>query len=96
MYGPVRYAAIGTSSQLMDHEETEAYKRDVALLRQGLPSAQSEEDTVEFQADDLRLVLFRHWSLYDSMLHSRFMASKLGVWKERGRTQLLHLLAKMG
>lgn len=46
--------------------------------------------------DDLRFMLFRHWNLYDAMYHSSYVASKLGVWKERGRKRLTGLLAKMG
>jgi cell division control protein 45 len=47
-------------------------------------------------ADELRFMLFRHWTLYDAMYHSSYVASKLGIWKERGRKKLTGLLAKMG
>ena len=46
--------------------------------------------------DELRFTLFRHWTLYDAMYHSSYVASKLGIWKERGRKRLTGLLAKMG
>lgn len=46
--------------------------------------------------EELRFMLFRHWTLYDAMLHSSYVASKLGIWKERGRKKLTGLLAKMG
>ncbi|KAK7015101.1 cell division control protein 45 [Favolaschia claudopus] len=46
--------------------------------------------------DELRFMLFRHWTLYDAMLHSGYVAGKLGIWKERGRKRLTGLLAKMG
>jgi cell division control protein 45 len=45
---------------------------------------------------DFRFLLFRHWSLHDSMLHSSYVASKLGIWRERGRQKLHNLFAKMG
>ena len=41
-------------------------------------------------------MLFRHWNLYDAMYHSSYVASKLGIWKERGRKRLSGLLARMG
>lgn len=41
-------------------------------------------------------MLFRHWTLYDAMYHSSYVASKLGIWKEKGRQRLTGLLAKMG
>ena len=46
--------------------------------------------------DELRFLLFRHWNLYDAMYHSSYVASKLGIWRERGRKKLSGLLAKMG
>ncbi|KAJ7273195.1 CDC45-like protein [Mycena rebaudengoi] len=46
--------------------------------------------------EELRFMLFRHWTLYDAMFHSSYVASKLGIWKERGRKKLTGLLAKMG
>jgi cell division control protein 45 len=46
--------------------------------------------------DELRFMLFRHWNIYDAMFHSGYVASKLGIWKERGRKRLTGLLAKMG
>jgi cell division control protein 45 len=46
--------------------------------------------------EDYRFMLFRHWSLYESMYHSNYVASKLGIWKEKGRKRLANFLAKMG
>ncbi|KAF5391946.1 hypothetical protein D9757_001797 [Collybiopsis confluens] len=46
--------------------------------------------------DELRFMLYRHWTLYDAMFHSSYVAGKLGIWKERGRKKLTGLLAKMG
>lgn len=44
---------------------------------------------------DLRFVLLRHWSVYNSMLNSDFVASRLGTWREKGRRELELLLAKI-
>ncbi|KAJ2931441.1 hypothetical protein H1R20_g5670, partial [Candolleomyces eurysporus] len=46
--------------------------------------------------EELRFMFFRHWNLYDAMYHSSYVASKLGIWKEKGRKRLTGLLAKMG
>ncbi|KAF8969933.1 CDC45-like protein [Flammula alnicola] len=46
--------------------------------------------------EELRFMLFRHWTLYDAMFHSSYIAGKLGIWKEKGRQRLTGLLAKMG
>ncbi|KAI9229881.1 MAG: CDC45-like protein-domain-containing protein [Piptocephalis tieghemiana] len=58
-------------------------------------SAQGAEDRIE-STDELRLTLFRHWSLYDAMYHSRYVATRLGIWKERGRSRLLGFLTRLG
>lgn len=46
--------------------------------------------------DEYRFMLFRHWSLYDSMYHSGYVASKLSVWRDYGRRRLNNMFAKMG
>ncbi|OCK76296.1 CDC45-like protein [Lepidopterella palustris CBS 459.81] len=43
-----------------------------------------------------RFLLIRHWSLYDSMLHSPYLSARLHVWSDAGRRRLHKLLAKMG
>jgi cell division control protein 45 len=43
-----------------------------------------------------QFLLIRHWSLYDSMLHSPYLASRLHLWTDIGRQRLHKLLAKMG
>ncbi|KAK8849506.1 hypothetical protein IAR55_004840 [Kwoniella newhampshirensis] len=48
------------------------------------------------KSDELRFMLFRHWNLYDAMLHSGYVAGRMGIWRERGRKKLQGLLAKMG
>lgn len=44
---------------------------------------------------DLKFVLLRHWSIYNSMLNSDFITSRLSAWREKGKRQLELLLAKM-
>ena len=43
-----------------------------------------------------KFLLIRHWSLYESMLHSPYLSAKLRMWSETGRRRLAKLLAKMG
>jgi len=35
-------------------------------------------------------MLYRHWTLYDSMWHSQYIATRLGIWKEQGQKVGLH------
>lgn len=48
------------------------------------------------RSEELRFMLFRHWNLYDAMLHSGYVAGRMGIWREKGRKRLQGLLAKMG
>jgi cell division control protein 45 len=58
--------------------------------------AKSPTDNSIRLSPEPRFLLIRHWSLYDSMLHSPFLSSKLHIWSDAGRKRLHKLLAKMG
>jgi cell division control protein 45 len=63
------------------------------------PSGDSVRDAADYNIihrQEFRLMLLRHWSLYDSMYHSSYVAAKLGIWKEKGRQRLINLLANSG
>ena len=47
-------------------------------------------------ASEMKLLLLRHWSVYESMYHSPFVASALNVWRQKGHEALLRLLAMVG
>jgi cell division control protein 45 len=59
-------------------------------------TARSPEDTSIRLSPEPRFLLIRHWSLYDSMLHSPYLFSRLKTWSESGLKRLHKLLAKMG
>ena len=58
--------------------------------------ARSPTDTSIRLSPEPRFLLIRHWSLYDSMLHSPYLSTKLHIWSDAGRRRLHKLLAKMG
>ncbi|KAF3904442.1 hypothetical protein ABW21_db0209359 [Orbilia brochopaga] len=58
--------------------------------------ATTAEDYSLRLSPEFRFLMIRHWSLYDSMLHSPYLASKLHLWSEHGRKRLHKLLATMG
>ncbi|KAH9838833.1 cell division control protein 45 [Teratosphaeria destructans] len=63
----------------------------------GIPThARSPTDSSIRLSPEPRFLLIRHWSLYDSMMHSPYLATRLHVWGEQGRKRLHKLLAKMG
>ena len=59
-------------------------------------TARSPEDTSIRLSPEPKFLLIRHWSLYDSMLHSPYLFSRLRIWSETGLKRLHKLLAKMG
>ena len=59
-------------------------------------SVKDADDQSIVQQEEFRLMLLRHWSLYDSLYHSSYVATRLGIWKERGRQKLIDLLTNSG
>jgi cell division control protein 45 len=59
-------------------------------------TARSPTDTSIRLSPEPKFLLVRHWSLYDSMLHSPYLSARLHVWTDSGRKRLHKLLAKMG
>jgi hypothetical protein len=48
------------------------------------------------EAAEYRFFLYRHWSLYDAMYHSPYVAAKLNVWSNQGTVKLQELFAQIG
>ncbi|KAJ0485533.1 putative CDC45 family protein [Helianthus annuus] len=46
--------------------------------------------------DEPRLMLLQEWNLFDSMLCSSYIATKLKTWSDNGTKKLMLLLAQMG
>lgn len=59
-------------------------------------TGRSPTDTSIRLSPEPRFLLIRHWSLYESMLHSPYLASRLHIWKDAGLKRLHKFLAKMG
>lgn len=106
------FAIIGLSKQFVAQEiDTDNYMMfiqkfmmDVQVLNKASEDMILDDDTIipsnddgliEFE-EEYRFMLYRHWNLYDSMYHSNYVASHLGIWKASGRDELEIFLAKMG
>ncbi len=59
-------------------------------------TAQSPTDYSIRLSPEPRFFLIRHWSLYEAMLHSPYLGSRLHIWTDIGRKRLHKFLAKMG
>jgi cell division control protein 45 len=99
-----RFAITGVTSQyITEHIDSPIYLGQLRtflddVARFNLPqdsSSQTIDTAIKFE-DEYRFMLYRHWSLYDSLFHSGYVASKLGVWKEFGKKRLNNMFAKMG
>lgn len=53
------------------------------------------DDIISYEID-LEFNLMRHWTIYESIFHSKKIASILSVWNDAGRRKLDTFLAKMG
>ena len=42
-----------------------------------------EDGKITFE-EEYRFMLYRHWSLYESMFHSNYVAARLGIWRTSG------------
>ena len=76
--------------------EVKRLNKDVIEGKASSSNARGPDDNSIRIAEELRFMLWRHWNLYDAMMHSGYVASKLGIWREKGRKRLHGLLAKMG
>ncbi|KAK2558175.1 Cell division control protein 45-like protein [Acropora cervicornis] len=45
---------------------------------------------------ELQLSLYRHWSLFESICHSRYTACRFRVWTNKGKNKIKEFLADMG
>lgn len=61
-----------------------------------IQSGQKPLNSISIEYKDLRIMLYRHWSLYESLYYSNYIASKLGIWKEPGKHRLNEILAQLG
>ncbi|KAI7868943.1 CDC45 family [Spinellus fusiger] len=95
-----------TAQYIFERINTEKYMEKVQIFTEDVSrfnissgeedSSQSASENRISPEDEYRFMLFRHWSLYDSMFHSGYVASKLGVWREFGQKRLSNMFARMG
>jgi cell division control protein 45 len=98
-------AITGLTEQLL-HEKTdrEMYVTEMHRMQPHvLRLNRSEEETVSAVntmkinfVEELRLDLYRHWTIYESLCNSCYTACKFKVWAMKGHKNLLEFLADMG
>lgn len=68
---------------------------DDSFLSSSSSDGASCEGKIKFE-EEFKFILLRHWTLYNSMFHSNYVATKLSVWRDKGKRRLETWLAKMG
>ncbi|KAK1647315.1 hypothetical protein QYE76_065120 [Lolium multiflorum] len=67
----------------------------VVTLKDGTRIRAPEASRIAYE-DEPRLMLLREWTLFDSMLCSSYVATRLKTWTDNGLKKLKLLLARMG
>ncbi|CAK7563321.1 MAG: DNA replication initiation factor cdc45 [Sporothrix epigloea] len=95
---PPETTANGTNGSVGVHGQSLPNSSRVSPEMTGIipTTARSPEDTSIRLSPEPKFLLIRHWSLYDSMLHSPYLFSRLKMWSEPGLKRLHKLFAKMG
>ncbi|ALC48162.1 CDC45L [Drosophila busckii] len=98
------WAIVGISEQLLLGKiESAAYTLELEHIQSHvsrLTNKTNDQHTmsaakINFEKD-LHLVLYRHWTVTESMRYSRYAACQLKLWTLRGEKRLHELLVEMG
>ena len=84
-------------NEMVDRVDKTVYAESLMGNDQGGQTQVTLSDNGKILAEtDYRFFLLRHSSLFDSMVYSNYVASRLQVWSTQGKQRLQELLAKMG
>ena len=70
-------------------------KRQTLAVSEGGSIPLADEGRIK-PCEEFRFLLYRHWTVYQAMFHSRYISSQLSIWRKEGATKLDHFLAKIG
>uniref|UniRef100_A0A2R9A140 Cell division cycle 45 n=2 Tax=Homininae TaxID=207598 RepID=A0A2R9A140_PANPA len=101
------WAIVGLTDQWVQDKITQMkYVTDVGVLQRHVSRHnhrnEDEENTLSVDCTrisfeyDLRLVLYQHWSLHDSLCNTSYTAARFKLWSVHGQKRLQEFLADMG
>lgn len=98
------WAIVGLTEQLvLEKIESTAYVLESDKIQSHVSrlankaSDQTLQTSIKIHFEnDLRIALYRHWSVQDSIKHSKYSACRLKLWTLRGEKKLHELLVEMG
>ncbi|XP_006915303.1 cell division control protein 45 homolog isoform X1 [Pteropus alecto] len=101
------WAIVGLTDQWVQDKITQMkYVTDVGILQRHVSrhNHRDEDEENALSVDcmrisfeyDLRLVLYQHWSLHDSLCNTCYTAARFKLWSVHGQKRLQEFLADMG
>ncbi|XP_040569491.1 cell division control protein 45 homolog [Lepeophtheirus salmonis] len=95
------WAIIGITEQyILLKTETDKYVLETGNVRHHVSRLNQTDDSVDSMKlsfdKELNLNLYRHWSVFDSLHHTAYTASKFKVWTLKGKQRLYEFLAELG
>ncbi|XP_012632052.1 cell division control protein 45 homolog isoform X2 [Microcebus murinus] len=101
------WAIVGLTDQWVQDKITQMkYVTDVGILQRHVSRHnhrnEDEENTLSVDCTrvsfeyDLRLALYQHWSLHDSLCNTSYTAARFKLWSVHGQKRLQEFLADMG
>jgi len=100
------HAIVGLTDQFLhDRIDVTTYTLQVDQLSSDVSRMNRDDQEAEGQAmdrieikakEELRLMLLRQWTVFEAMLHSRYVATRIGSWRQKGKQTIRNMLAKMG
>ncbi|XP_053443482.1 cell division control protein 45 homolog [Nycticebus coucang] len=101
------WAIVGLTDQWIQDKITQMkYVTDVGILQRHVSrhNHRNEDEEHSLSVDctrisfeyDLRLALYRHWSLHDSLCSTSYTAARFKLWSVHGQKRLQEFLADMG
>lgn len=98
------WAIVGLTEQLvLEKIESSSYVLESTKMQSHVARLTNKANDQTLQTsikinyeNDLHLALYRHWSVHDSIRHSKYSACKLKLWTLRGEKRVHELLVEMG
>eukprot|EP00096_Caligus_rogercresseyi_P007485 TRINITY_DN25355_c0_g1_i2.p1 TRINITY_DN25355_c0_g1~~TRINITY_DN25355_c0_g1_i2.p1 ORF type:complete len:348 (+),score=123.91 TRINITY_DN25355_c0_g1_i2:383-1426(+) len=95
------WAIVGLSEQYaLLKIESDKYVLETGNIRHHVSRLNQTEDSIDCLKlsfdKELNLNLYRHWSIFDSLHHTIYTASKFKVWTLKGKQRLSEFLAELG
>ncbi|KAG0174425.1 hypothetical protein DFQ28_007696 [Apophysomyces sp. BC1034] len=96
------WAIVGVTAQyVFEHIDTDKYLEHVSMLSDEVARLNVGDDDAMAEGsirteDEYKFMLFRHWNLYDSMIHSPYISEILALGTEAGVVRMHNMLATEG